>query len=202
VGRNSQLPHETIAWPERELPPGGTIKDYLAARKEGARTFVLWRKRDRSEVFARVVTLWASQRKGAEYEVRDSHGEPLGVIRCDRQSLSTLRRARWSVRQFDQPDRPPAAGAKGKIAWWCIWLPLYPLQILLLIITLGSYNGVESPRRTRLRSTGEVVLDYHGVNRNLEVLADWWDQRVIAALLVLLESRDSGLSERTKSSYV
>lgn len=58
-------PARAVVYPERELPPGG-VPAYLAARKSGARSFVLWADEDRRERVATVVTEsavdWHAQR--------------------------------------------------------------------------------------------------------------------------------------------
>jgi hypothetical protein len=168
----------------------------MDAHSTGVRTCTLWQDPEQREVFARVMTLSASRKQEVEYEIRDGDGQPLAVIRRAAGSLLRLRRGRWSVRQLNHADRLPAAGCRGKTFWWFCWTPLFLLQITHVL--MGGVSGlfpVASPRRTRLRSGRRVVLDYHGVNRDLEVKADGWDPRVTAALVVLLDTWDSLLSE-------
>jgi hypothetical protein len=191
-----------LAWPERQLSAGGTAADYEAAREEGARSFTLWRDPDGREAFAQAVTRAASRQGEAEYEVRGAGGEPLATIRREPPSFWRLRRARWSVRQLDQGDRPPAVARTGRIAWWCLWLPFWPIQYVLAHVTFGGFDDIDPPHRTRFRSGGRVVLDYRGNYEDLEVLADWWDPRVTAALLVLIHSWDAGIrTQRNHPSF-
>jgi hypothetical protein len=184
------------------LPPGGTAADYEAAREEGARSFTLWRDPDsRDEVFAQAVTLAASRQGGAEYEVRGADGEPLASIRREPPSFWRLRRARWTVRQLDQEDRLPAVARTGRIVWWCLWLPFWPIQFVLFHVTLGGFDDIDSPHRMRFRCDGRVVLDYRGNHEDLEVLADWWDPPVTTSLLVLIHSWDSGIRNENHPSF-
>ncbi len=190
--KRSKAPQQRLAWPERQLPPDGAAEDYQAAREKGARAFTLWRDPESSrEAFAHVVTLSASPKQGAEYEIRGADDERLAVIRREPASFWRLRRARWSVRQLDQDERRLAAARKGRIVWWCVWLPFWPVQYLLHLVSFGDYDEVFEPRRLRFRSAGRVVLDYRGNHEDLEVLADWWDPRVTTALLVLIHTWDS-----------
>ncbi|MFD8713310.1 hypothetical protein ACFV07_22985 [Streptomyces anulatus] len=71
-------PARAVAYPERELPPGG-VPAYLAARKSGARSFVLWADEDRRERVATVVTESAAGGV-ATFHVLGAHGEHLGTI--------------------------------------------------------------------------------------------------------------------------
>jgi hypothetical protein len=195
-------PHERVAWPELHLVSGATTEDYLADSTDGARQFTLWSDPERGTALARCVTLRASREQGAEYEIRGADSEPLAVIRRESGSFWRLRRARWTIRQLDQGDLPPATARRGRILWWCAWLPFLPFQRPLVWFTLGSFDGVDPPRRLRFRRDGKVVLDYHGVMQDLAVRADWWDPRVTAALTVLIHSFDYRWpSEQPRASF-
>lgn len=202
-GRGPVLPapDERVGWPERRpVQPGGTAEEERAARARGARAFTLWRDPEGREALAHVVTLAASRRDGAEYEVRGAPGETLGVIRREPGSLWRLRRARWSVRQLDR-GAAPATARKGLLRSWFLWLPSRPFQLLLTAFTMGEYAGAEPPRRLRFREpaekgagrSGRVVLDFRGGCEDLQVVAGGWDRRVTAALLLLLHSWESPL---------
>lgn len=200
--RRYQLPHESVGWPERDLAPGQTLGQYVADHRRGVRRFTLWRDRDRGEALARVTTRTAAEDR-VEYEVRDADGTPLAVVAREAGAARRLRRTRWTVRQLDQADRPAAVGTQGGVGGWCLWLLCSPLNLLLAVVTLGNFVGVRTPRRLRLRSGGRVVLDYRGVSRNLEVLSDGWDPRVVACLVVLVERATARLIEQTTNpSYV
>ncbi|MFB7478631.1 hypothetical protein ACFUEM_23620 [Streptomyces anulatus] len=71
-------PARAVAYPERQLPQGG-IPAYLAARKSGVRSFVLWADEDRRERVATVVTESAAGGV-ATFHVLGAHGEHLGTI--------------------------------------------------------------------------------------------------------------------------
>ncbi|MEO3753645.1 hypothetical protein [Streptomyces sp. B6B3] len=189
-------PHEVLGYPERRLPPGGTVRDYLAARREGARDFTLWRTPERGEPFTHVETVSTAKGGASDYEVRAADGTPLATIRRQAGSLLRFRRARWTVTRLGPTDRPAVVGSKGGIASWCAWWAFSPVQAVLVVITYpfalfgGSFEGVARPRRTRWRGVdgGPVALDYRGAKRSLEILADGWDPRVTAALVVLFDS--------------
>ncbi|MGK5532554.1 hypothetical protein [Streptomyces sp. URMC 129] len=178
-----------VGRPERDLA-GGTLDDYLRARGRGVRRFVLWADADRRQVLARVVTTSAARRRQARYEVLGANGERLAVV--TRRPAGWGRRVRWSVWQTGRPA--PAVGRKGRLVWWVVWWLLLPFSSALVFLTFLQFEGVMSPRRTRLRVDGEVVLDYltsPGSEQrfdSLEVRADWWDPRVAAAVLMLFRS--------------
>ncbi|WP_159037317.1 hypothetical protein [Streptomyces specialis] len=180
-----------VGRPERELTEGGgTLEDYLRARERGVRSFVLWADAGRREVLARVVTTDAARHRQARYEVLSGTGERLAVV--TRRPARWGRRVRWSVWQTGRPA--PAVGRKGRLGWWVVGWILLPFSSALVFLTFLQFEGVMSPRRTRLRVDGEVVLDYltsPGSEQRfdaLEVCADWWDPRVAAAVLLLFRS--------------
>src|SRR3954465_8302690 len=57
-----------LAFPERRDPPGGDLKAYRPARKDGTRAFTLWADHYRQQVFAHVVTKSAVKGGPATYE--------------------------------------------------------------------------------------------------------------------------------------
>ncbi|MET8328138.1 hypothetical protein [Streptomyces sp. NPDC005181] len=62
-----------VAYPERELPPGG-IPAYLEARRGGVRSFVLWADPQRRTRLATLVTTSAADGV-ATYQVLGAHAE-------------------------------------------------------------------------------------------------------------------------------
>jgi hypothetical protein len=182
-----------LGWPQREVPPGGTVEEYVQSRKRGVRSFVLWRDQNRSEAWARVVTHPASQPDCPEYEVRGADGEVLAVVRRQRGSLPDLRRPRWTVEL--RGHEASWRAWKGAMLWWAVWVPLLPVQYLLAIVSLGSFVGVEPPRRMRFAEDGRLKLRYHPGQRRsfLEVRDERCDLRVAAALLLLIHSWETSV---------
>jgi len=185
-----------LAFPERRDPPGGGLDAYRAARKDGTRAFTLWADPHRAQVFAHVVTKSAVKSGPATYEVLGAAGEPLALITRE-PALKGGVRTRWTVQQA---GAPPAVGLKGRPFWWFMWWLISPLQLAIAIGSIiGGGDIARTPRRTRWRADKRVVLDFHsgsGSAFELEVLADWWDDRVLAALVALLGSHDGWLGSQ------
>ena len=182
-----------VANPERRLPPGGGHDEYRAARKQGARAFVLWADPHRSRVFAQVVTKSAVKRGPATYEVLGAAGEPLALVVREPAMKGGGVRTRWTV---EPAGARPAVGLKGRAFWWGVWWLISPIQLVIMVASVLAASGdiARMPRRTRWRAEDRVVLDYHsGVGDGfvLDVPADGWDERVTASLLALLDSHDS-----------
>ncbi|MEU1803029.1 hypothetical protein [Streptomyces sp. NPDC019937] len=184
-----------LAFPERRDPPGGDLKAYRAARKDGTRAFTLWADAYRQQVFAQVVTVSAVKGGPATYEVLGAAGESVARITREPAMKGGRVRTRWTVQQAGGPS---AVGLKGRPFWWFMWWLISPLQ---LAIAIGSFIGgsgdvARPPRRTKWRVDRRVVLDYHsgpGSAFELEALEDWWDARALAALVALLGSHDGWL---------
>lgn len=183
-----------LAFPERRDPPGGDLKAYRTARKDGTRAFTLWADHYRQQVFAHVVTKSAVKGGPATYEVLGAAGESLALITRDPAMRGGRIRTRWTVQQAGMPT---AVGLKGRPFWWFMWWLISPVQLAIAIGSiLGGGDIARTPRRTKWRADGRVVLDFHsgpGSAFELEVPADWWDDRVTASLVALLGSHDSWL---------
>ncbi|MFI0815181.1 hypothetical protein ACH4TX_04315 [Streptomyces sp. NPDC021098] len=182
-------------FPERRDPPGGDLKAYRAARKDGTRAFTLWADHHRQQVFAHVVTASAAKGGPATYEVLGAANEPVARITREPAMRGGRVRTRWTVQQA---GAAPAVGLKGRPIWWFMWWLISPLQLAIAVgsIVSGSGDVARPPRRTKWRVDRRVVLDYHsgsGSAFELEVLADWWDPRTTAALVALLGSHDGWL---------
>ncbi|MFD7506404.1 hypothetical protein [Streptomyces sp. NPDC059850] len=185
-----------LAFPERRDPPGGDLKAYRTACKDGTRAFTLWADQYRGQVSAHVVTKSALKGGSATYEVLGAAGEPLALITRQPAMKGGTVRTRWTVQQAGAPT---AVGLKGRAFWWFVWWLISPIQLAIAIASiLGGGDVARTPRRTKWRADGRVVLDFHnGVGAfELEVLADWWDDRVLAALVALLGSHDGWLGSR------
>ncbi|WP_107097038.1 hypothetical protein [Streptomyces sp. NBRC 110028] len=181
-----------LAFPERRDPPGGDLKAYRAARKDGTRAFTLWADHYRQQVFAHVGTKSAVKGGPATYEVLGAAGESLALITREPAMRGGRVRTRWTVRQA---GAQPAVGLKGRPFWWFMWWLISPLQLAIAIGSVigGSGDVARPPRRTKWRVDRRIVLDFHsgpGSAFELDVLADWWDPRVTAALVALLGSHE------------
>lgn len=124
-------PPRVVACPERELPPGG-VPAYLAARKSGARSFVLWADEYRRERVATVVTESAAGGV-ATFHVLGAHGEHLGTIVREKAFRGRGLRTRWTVTPVNGPE---AVGYKGRIVWWFVWWLCLPLMVVVVIISV------------------------------------------------------------------
>ncbi|OKI94930.1 hypothetical protein AMK18_29120 [Streptomyces sp. CB01249] len=178
-----------LAHLERELPPGG-IPAYLAARKDGARSFVLWADPERRARLATVVT--ASSGDGVSaYQVLGGYGEVLGTVVREKACSGKGLRTRWTVAQTGCPE---AVGLKGRIFWWYVWWLLFPLWLAIGVGSLVSGGGdvPRGPRRIRWRAAGETPFEFHS-DGEVVVHAQWTDQRLAAALTALITSFDSWL---------
>ncbi|GAA3357869.1 hypothetical protein GCM10017744_030180 [Streptomyces antimycoticus] len=186
-----------LAFPERRNPPGGGLPEYRAARKEGTRAFTLWADPHGGQVFAQVVTTSATRGGPAAYEVLGAAGEPLALV-TRRPAMKGGLRTRWTVQQTGSR---PAVGFKGRPIWWGVWWLFLPLQLLIVIgsILNGGGDPARTPRRTRWRLDRRIVLDFHsgpGAAFELTVVADWWDDRVAASLVGLLDSHGGWLGSQ------
>jgi hypothetical protein len=123
-----------VAYVERELLPNG-ISAYLAARKSGARSFVLWADEQRQARVATLVTVSPGSGR-AQFQVLGPHGELLGMFRRDK-AFSRGLRTRWTVSRAGSPD---AVGYKGRLFWWCVWWLCSPL-LPLILVAVGSECG-------------------------------------------------------------
>ncbi|WP_243744701.1 hypothetical protein [Streptomyces hainanensis] len=181
-----------VAHAERELPPGG-IPAYLAARGSGARSFVLWAGEDRRERVATLVT--ASAASGvATFQVLGPQGELIGTFVREKALRGRGLRTRWTV---TQAGGPAAVGFKGRIFWWCVWWPLWPVQALIVLASLlgGGGDVARGPRRIIWRVDGRARLEFRSGGDRLLLHAPETDWRLGAALLVLLRAFDSPLGE-------
>lgn len=124
-------PARVVAYPERELPPGG-IPSYLAARKSGARAFVLWADEHRRERVATVMTQSAAGGV-ATFQVLSAHGEHIGTIVREKAFRGRGLRTRWTV---TPPGGPDAVGYKGRIVWWFVWWLCLPLMVLIVLASV------------------------------------------------------------------
>lgn len=182
-----------LAYVERVTPPGGGVEAYLAARKRGARELALWADPFRQHLVAHIRTVSAAKGAAATFEVLGADGAALARITREPAMKGGRVRTRWTVAQTGAET---VVGRKGRPFWWAVWWLISPVQLVIAIASIvGGGDIARTPRRTRWRQGGEVVLDYaNGVGGfELEVLADWWDPRVTAALVALLTSHDSWL---------
>ncbi|MFE3248363.1 hypothetical protein [Streptomyces sp. NPDC059209] len=181
-----------VAHVERELPPGG-IPAYLAARKSGARSFVLWADEERRGRVASLVTLSAGRR--ARFEVFGPGGESLGRITRDK-AFSRGLRTRWTV---SRPAAPDAVGYKGRLCWWSLWWLCTPLLPFVVIVPLfsGGIGGdfPRGPRRIKWRAGGRIPLEFKSSGDTLRMKAPDLDWRLGAALAALIPSFDGWIGD-------
>ncbi|MCX5410546.1 hypothetical protein [Streptomyces sp. NBC_00059] len=178
-----------VAHVERELPPGG-IPVYLAARKSGARSFVLWADEHRQARAATLVTVSASGGR-AQFQVLGGQGEHLGVITRDK-AFSRGLRTRWTVTPAGGTD---AVGYKGRLFWWCVWWPFtlfLPIMLVALVFGGGGGGGdfPRGPRRIKWRSGGKVPLEFKSSGNTVRLYAPELDWRLGAALTALIPTFD------------
>jgi len=185
----SQGPFHVVAYLERELPAGG-IPAYLAARKDGARSFVLWAEPERRSRLATLVTTSAGGGV-SEYQVWGGQGELLGTLVREKALSGKGLRTRWTVAQT---GCPVAVGLKGRIFWWYAWWLLSPLWVAIGVGSLFAGGGdvPRGPRRIVWRADGETPLEYRSED-NVLVHAPWADWRLAAALTAVVRSFDSWL---------
>ncbi|AJT68101.3 hypothetical protein T261_6489 [Streptomyces lydicus] len=183
----------TFAYIERDLSAGGNDA-YRAARKDGARSFLLWTDPQRGRLLARVVTRSATKRESAVFEVLGGAGESLALITHERAMSNGHGRSRWTVQQADGRT---AAGVKGNLFWWYVWWLLFPLWVAIAVGSLVSGSGdiARMPRSIRWKASGKEVLNWTdgGVEFALTTVADGWDPRVTAALAALVKSHEGWL---------
>ncbi|WP_179892368.1 hypothetical protein [Streptomyces sp. rh34] len=178
-----------VARPERELPPGG-VPAYLAARKTGARSFVLWADEHRRERVATVVTQSADGGV-ATFQVIGAQGELIGTIVREKALRGRGLRTRWTV---TQPGGPEMVGYKGRIVWWFVWWLFLPLMVLAVLVTVldgtpGNEGGAaRAPRRIRWRAAGRMPLEFRSRGDKLHLHAPEVDWRLGAALVALVRS--------------
>ncbi|MEV8366875.1 hypothetical protein [Streptomyces niveus] len=178
----------TVAYVERQLPPGG-VSAYLAARKNGARSFVLWADESRQARVAGLVTVSGGRR--ALFEVLGPQGESLGRVTRDK-AFSRGVRTRWTV---SRPGAPDAVGYKGRLFWWCVWWLCSPMLPFALISPL--FNGglavdiPRGPRRIKWRADGRIPLEFKSSGDTVHMNAPDLDWRLGAALAALIPSFDS-----------
>ncbi|WP_070017052.1 hypothetical protein [Streptomyces nanshensis] len=177
---------------DRELPPGG-VKAYKTARKQGVRSIGMWTDPHRRHRWARIVTTPATGGAPQRYEVYGGEQEHLlGSIQRERSFTAGHLRTRWLL----QPQGQAAAvGYKGRLAWWCIWYLIFPVQCVLGVASLiGGGDLFRTPRRTGYRRNGTRILDYgRGLQDHFRLTAtnpEDWDPRLLAALLALHTSHD------------
>lgn len=176
-----------VAYLERELPAGG-VPAYLAARKDGARSFVLWADPQRRSRLATLVTTSAG--KGvSEYQVWSGQGELIGTFVREKALSGRGLRTRWTVTRSGGPE---AVGYKGRIFWWYVWWPLFPLWVLIGVASLFNGGGdvPRGPRRIVWRAGAEAPLEYVSKDE-VVVRAPWADPRLAAALTAVVRSFDS-----------
>ncbi|MEU2669300.1 hypothetical protein ABZ622_10560 [Streptomyces sp. NPDC007164] len=179
-----------VAHVERELPEGG-IPAYLAARKSGARSFVLWTDGERRSRLATLVTESASDGV-ATYRVLGARGEPIGTLVREKAMYGKGLRTRWTVAQTGCPE---AVGLKGRIFWWYVWWLLFPAQVVICVGSLlgGGGDVARGPRRIIWRAGREVPLEFLSDDDEVHVHAPWVDWRLAAALSALIRTFDSWL---------
>lgn len=177
-----------VAHVERDLPEGG-IPAYLAARKSGVRSFVLWADAGRRARLATLVTVSAADGV-ATYRVLGGQGEPIGTLVREKALAGKGLRTRWTVAQTGCPE---AVGFKGRIFWWYVWWLLLPLQVAIGVGSLLSGGGdvARGPRRIIWRSGREVPLEFFSDDDEVHVHAAWVDWRLAAVLSALIRSFDS-----------
>ncbi|MFE9780779.1 hypothetical protein ACFYPA_21825 [Streptomyces sp. NPDC005775] len=185
----SQGPFHVVAYLERELPAGG-IPAYLAARKDGARSFVMWADPQRRSRLATLVTTSAGGGV-SEYQVWGGQGELIGTFVREKALSGKGLRTRWTVAQSGCPQ---AAGFKGRIFWWYLWWALFPLWVAIGVGSLFSGGGdvPRGPRRIVWRAGGEAPLEYRSEDE-VVAHAPWVDFRLAAALTAVVRSFDSWL---------
>ncbi|GHA72780.1 hypothetical protein GCM10010372_84240 [Streptomyces tauricus] len=181
-------PARVVAYPERELPPGG-IPAYLAARKRGARAFVLWADAHRRERVATVVTQSAAGGV-ASFQVLGAHGEHIGTIVREKTFRGRGLRTRWTV---TPPGGPDAVGYKGRIVWWFVWWLCLPLMVLIVLVSVfdsspGVGGAARGPRRIRWRAGGRMPLEFRSGGDKLHLHEPDLDWRLGAALVALVRS--------------
>ncbi|MEU9125780.1 hypothetical protein AB0C96_39215 [Streptomyces sp. NPDC048506] len=185
----------TFAFLERDLSSGG-IDGYRAARKQGARSFLLWADAQRQRLLARVVTTSATKGSGAVFEVLGGSGESLALITHQRAMSNGQGRARWTVQQANGQT---AVGIKGRLFWWYVWWLLFPLWVAIAVgsVVAGSGDIARMPRSIRWRAAGKEVLNWTdcGTDFALTTLGDGWDPRVTAALTALVNSHEGWLGK-------
>ncbi|WP_432102393.1 hypothetical protein [Streptomyces sp. bgisy091] len=189
---DGQGPSRTVAWGERELPPGG-IPAYLAARDSGARSFVLWEDERRQARVATLVTVSANGGR-AQFQVLGAQGEPLGTFTRDK-AFSRGARSRWTVSTAGIPE---AVGHKGRLFWWGVWWffsPLLPLMVVGALFGGGGGDYPRGPRRIKWRSGGEVPLEFKSSGNTVHLHASHLDWRVGAALAALVPSFDGWIGD-------
>ncbi|MGW7142258.1 hypothetical protein [Streptomyces xanthophaeus] len=184
-------PARVVAYPERELPPGG-IPAYLAVRKSGARAFVLWADEHRRERVATVVTQSAAGGV-ATFQVLGAHGEHIGTIVREKTFRGRGLRTRWTV---TPPGGPDAVGYKGRIVWWFVWWLCLPLMVLIVLFSIldssPSVGGAaRGPRRIRWRAGGRMPLEFRSGGDKLHLHEPDLDWRLGAALVALVRSFSS-----------
>jgi len=180
---------------DRELPRGGAA-EYVAARKQGVRSFAMWTDPHRRHLWARVVTSSAAEGQPAHYDVYGPAGECVGSITRERSFSCGHVRTRWTV----QPaGGPVAVGYKGRWFWWCMWWLIFPFQSVLAVASLlgGGGDLFRTPRRVRYFAGRTCVLDYGSgfEARHLTAETEGWDPRILAALTALHSSHDGILGD-------
>jgi hypothetical protein len=185
-------PPRVVAHLERELPPGG-IPAYLAARKSGARSFVLWADEHRRERVATLVTTSASGGT-ATFQVLGPQGELIGTFVRRKGLRGWGLRTRWTVTPAGGPE---AVGFKGRIFWWCVWWSLWPVQALIFLAALFNGGGdvARGPRRIIWRAGGRARMEFRSRGDRLLLRAPETDWRLGAALVVLVRAFDSWAGE-------
>ncbi|MEV0106783.1 hypothetical protein AB0H42_10660 [Nocardia sp. NPDC050799] len=177
---------QAVAYMERELPPGG-VPAYLAARKTGARSFVLWADEHRGSRVATLVT-HSAHNGVATYQVLGAHGEIIGTLVREKAFKGRGIRTRWTV---EQPGSPIAVGYQGRIFWWLVCWLLSPLLPFFFLGALFENSGLpRAPRRIRWRVGGRLRLDFRPFGDRLQLCEPELDRRLAAALLALLRSFD------------
>ncbi|WP_440098063.1 hypothetical protein [Streptosporangium sp. H16] len=180
-----------VAYVEREVLPNG-ISAYLAARKSGARSFVLWADEHRQARVATLVTVSTGSGR-AQFKVLGPHGEPLGMFTRDK-AFSQGLRTRWTVSRAGSPD---AVGYKGRLFWWCVWWLCSPLLPLIVVAALfgGGGDFPRGPRRIKWRSGGQVPLEFKSSGDTVRLYAPELDWRLGAALVALIPSFDGWIGD-------
>ncbi|RKN10901.1 hypothetical protein [Streptomyces radicis] len=181
-------PARTVAYPERELPQGG-LPAYLAARRDGVRSFVLWADEHRGERVATLVTTSAA-RGVATFQVLGPQGELIGTFKREKALRGRGLRTRWTVTPVGGPE---AVGFKGRIFWWCVWWPFWPVQVPIVLLGMLENGGPEvarAPRRIIWRAGGRARLEFRSRGNRLILHAPETDWRLGAALVALLRAFD------------